>query len=691
MLKVLALGNPNVGKSSLINALAGSDLHVGNWAGSTVSRLEVKATWDGRPIHLIDLPGCYSNLGATAEEKICRQELLTEKPDLLLNVVDSTNVRRNLALTLELLELGIPTIVVLNLWDEHQKAGGGIVPETLKTLLGADVCTTAARSGVGVDQLKHLIASCKTGPQQPYHIDYPAPIEGALSDLEQQGLARWQSLLLLGLDDDSLKDTLEGKALLNGQTSPVRDSLCSCDDPYFAICQARLDALQTVCDDVCSKLPEEIATGSKIDRVVLNQWLGLPLFLLSMLLLFRVTFLFSQPWVSFLSEVKGVAIGWVTAMGLPPLLANFVSHGILDGLGTVAAFIPVLFILYSYLGFLESSGYLSRITFVFDRVMAAFGLPGRALIPLLLGFGCNVASVYATRTLEDPRDRLRVALASPFMACSARLAVFVLFGAVFFPSSGSGIVFGLYVLGLALGLATACLLGLFLPTTEKQLAVMELPAYRLPSLSLILKMAHKQVVHFLKDALQPIMGAVLVVWMLLSFPQGASPEASYYGRLGGGIATVMSPVGITDWRLAGALVPGFIAKEVVIGTLGVSYLGAEKDAPLTFGEGVSKIGQALKGAATETINAFPQLVGLPKLMVETEASSDLQKALKSSASSASALAYMVVVLLYTPCVATIAAINQEFGRKWGLFSLAYQLSVAYVLGGITFWLAGRFL
>jgi ferrous iron transport protein B len=691
MLKILALGNPNVGKSSLINALAGSDLRVGNWAGSTVARLEVQTSWDGRPIHLIDLPGCYSNLGATAEEKICRQELLSESPDLLLNVIDSTNFRRNLSLTLELLELGIPTIVVLNLWDEHQKAGGGILPEALGTLLGASVCTTAARTGVGVEQLRHLIASCKTGPQAPYRIAYPAAIEGALTELEQKGLARWQSLLLLGLDEESLKGTLEGRALLNNQTSPVRDSICSSDDPYFAICQARLDALQTVCEDVCAQLPEVAATGSRIDRIVLNQWLGLPLFLLSMLLLFRVTFLFSQPWVTFLSEVKSVAIGWVSGMGLPPLLANFISHGVLDGMGTVAAFVPVLFILYSYLGFLESSGYLSRITFVFDRVMATFGLPGRALIPLLLGFGCNVASVYATRTLEDPRDRLRVALASPFMACSARLAVFVLFGAVFFPSSGSGIVFGLYVLGLVLGLATACVLGLFLPTTEKQLAVMELPSYRLPSVSLILKMAYRQVVHFLKDAFQPIMGAVLVVWIMLSFPQGSTPESSYYGRVGSGIATVMGPVGITDWRLAGALVPGFIAKEVVIGTLGVSYLGAEKDVSIGFGEGLSKIGGALKAAGTETINAFPELVGLPKLMVETEASSDLQRALRSSASSAAALAYMVVVLLYTPCVATIAAINQEFGRRWGLFSLVYQLVVAYVLGAATFWVASLIL
>lgn len=693
-LQIVTVGNPNVGKSSLINALSGSDLKVGNWPGSTVQRLEVFAQWEDRAIHLVDLPGCYSLLGASAEETICREELLRKSPDLILNVIDATNLRRNLSLTLELLELKVPLIVVLNLWDEFLKRGGGLDIDLLSQRLGVPIVTTSARSGSGTSSLRHLIAHWESPEDQcndrtrGSSIVYSERLAQSLLQLEADGVCRWQALLLLGLDQAAIEANQDLKLFNSPQNLKHRSSWCDDHEAYFEICEARLHHLNALVNGTDDSEPQA-AQGSTIDKIILNRWLGLPIFLASMLVLFRFTFLFSQPWVTFLNELKGVLISWLMGFALPDGLKNFLAHGLLDGLGTVAAFIPVLFILYSYMGFLESSGYLARVTFVFDRIMAALRLPGRALIPLLLGFGCNVAAVYATRTLEEPRDRLRVALATPFMSCSARLAVFVLFGAIFFPQNGSWIIFGLYLLGLFLGLATTVLLGALVPHIKTTPAIMELPPYRIPSALFVAKMAWRQVRSFLEGAALPIVVTVMVIWALSSFPNGPR-EQSYYGLLGRAIATILGPIGITDWRLAGALVPGFIAKEVVIGTLAVSYLGTEAEPALTFGAGIIQIGLSFKTACWETLKAVPELFGLPSFVSETDASTDLQKAIALSASRASALAYLVYVLIYTPCVATLVAIRQEFGTRWAAFSLIYQLAVAYLAAFMVYHLALHF-
>ena len=671
VLRTVTVGNPNVGKSSLINALSGSELQVGNWQGTTVERLEVKMIVAGQEFDVVDLPGAYSLAGATGEEAITRSELIENPPDMIINVVDAGNLERNLAMTLELRELGLPMVVVLNLWDEAVTKGLSIDLPSLSGQLGLPVVATVARGGVGIEELRQALLRPLESTSR---LVYPHGIESAMITLQNQlGVSRWLAGAYLSEDLPHIPELAR----------TLREHIETSQDPFLAISETRLIAVAHICNECISGLGRATSLTTRLDSLVLNRWLGLPIFMLGMLMLFRFTFLFSQPWVDCLQTFKHVLAGWISQLPLPPLLISLLNHGILDGVGTVMAFIPVLFLLYLFMGFMESSGFLARTTFIFDRLMAFIGLPGRALIPLLLGFGCNVASIYSTRTLQDPRDRLRVGLAAPFMACSARLTVFILFGTVFFPQGGSTIVFGLYLLGLAVGLATAGLLGLFLPGGEESAGVMELPPYRFPAPSFVARLARRQVECFLKEATLPILMAALLVWTLMSFPRG-NVEDSVYASCSSGLQKILRPIGVEDWRLAGALVPGLIAKEVILGTLGVSYLGSQPDQAITLAEGTSQMGMAVLHAGMDTLAVVPQLVGAPSFRAATPVPGDLRAVLSKSMSPPAALAYLVFLLLYTPCVATMAAMKQEFGLRWTLASVVYQLSVAYICAWITY-------
>lgn len=657
-MRLVTAGNPNIGKTTLINALAGSDLKVGNWTGTTVERLSVTLKLkNGGVGELVDLPGTYSLSGATSEETVTRHELLNSPPDVILNVVDAGNLERNLYLTLELAELGVPMVLVLNLLDEARAHGIEVDPARLEAELGIPVVPTIASKGQVEGLEEALERAAVPGPTL-----YPSFVEEALSKLAG---SRWQQVACL-IDEPAggaLRADLERSGI----------------DPFLAVAQARYTRARDVVAASTKALEPRRTFTQRVDSVVLNRALGLPLFFLGMLLVFRFTFLFSDPWITFMGTLQEVLAGWIAGLGLAPLVESFAAQGLVNGVGTILAFAPVLFCLYLAMSFLEASGFLARTAFLCDKLMKAVGLPGRAFIPLLLGFGCNVPAIYATRTLASFSDRLRVALAIPFMACSARLTVFTLFAAVFFPTYGSWVVFGLYLLGLAVGLGTAVLVRGLAPSDGDRTGLMELPPYRLPGPRVVLRQAWMRTASFVKGAGGPIMGAVLVVWLLLSIPPGA-PDQSLYARVSKLLLVPLEPLGVTDWRLAGALIPGFIAKEVVIGTLGVSYLGAEPLTPLTFGAGLETLATGFKEAVLGTLAAVPQLVGLPTpTLPPVEAPGGLPAALAGTITPAGALAYLVLVQLYTPCVATIAAIRQEFGRRWAAFSLFYMLFVAYVL------------
>lgn len=670
-LRVATVGNPNVGKSSLINAIAGSNLSVGNWPGTTVDRLSISFDWNEVRIDWVDLPGTYSLAGATSEETITRTELLESPPEVVVNVVDAGNLERNLGLTLELAELGIPMLVVLNLVDEARSHGIEVDARKLSDCLGVEVVETVASSGQGCEQVKAALTRATAARSL---VEYPEFFQVALRQLDETN--RWRAVTLLSEDVPGVVATDQSKA--------ARRGLEQVQDPFLCVAEARLKMARHLTSDVEARSDKGVSRTEKIDRLLLHPILGLPVFLLGMLGVFRFTYEFSAPWIGYLDVVKGVLSGWIVSWHLPPLFESFLVSGVIGGAGTVAAFSPVLFLLYLAMAFLEASGLLARTTFLFDQIMKWVGLPGRSLIPLLLGFGCNVPAVYSTRILPNLGDRLRVSLAIPFMACSARLTVFVLFAAIFFPKTAPYVVLGLYLLGLVLGLLTALVTRRFVPQDSDRTGIMEMPPYRFPSWRATVRQAWLRTYSFLRDAAGPILGAVLLVWFLHQVPAG-KPENSLYAGVSRALTVPLAPLGIHDWRLAGALMPGFIAKEVVVGTLGVSFLGEEPVAAVGLGDGLKELGIGLGVALRETALAVPKLVGVPSAELPADESPNgLSAAIGRACDSAGALAYLVFLLLYTPCVATVAAVRSEFGNRWALFSVVWQISVAWLAGWITY-------
>ncbi len=663
------VGGPNTGKSSLINALAGSQLAVGNWAGTTLERLSARLDLGG-PVELVDLPGLYSLLATSPEETLVVRELLQNPPDLVLNVLDGGNLERSLVLTLELMELGLPMVLVVNLLDEAEAKGLKVDLQALEKALGLPVAGTVASRG----QVAEVWPKVREARIPTPMVLYPEPLERALDHLRPWVPNRALALLAL-MGEENLPLPPEAWEAVRQEGSALAQAGL---DPYLLALEARYAKAREIHDKAVQRVKSLPSLTERLDRVVLHPLLGLPLFLLALLLTFRFTFALSAPWVDLMGQAQEVLSRWIVALSLPPLLQSFLTEGVVAGVGTVLAFTPVLLLLYLALGFLELSGFLARMAFVVDRAMQWAGLPGKAFIPLVLGFGCNVPAIYATRTLSHPLDRLRTALAIPFMACGARLPVFTLFAFVFFPEKAFLVVLGLYLLGLVLGLFTALLLGKLLKAGRGE-GAMELPPYRFPPPRLLWRLAWARTQSFLQGAGGPILLAVLAVWALLHLP---FPGGSPYAALAQALTPLFHPLGLEDWRLVGALIPGFIAKEVVVGTLGVSFFGSEGLMPLGLAEGVRALIDGLLSALAGTLHGLGSLFSL-HLSLAPEPT-PLQAALKEAVSPSGALAYLVFVLLYTPCVATLAALRQVVGGKGALLAVGYQLSLAYLLAFLVY-------
>ena len=638
--EILFVGLPNVGKSSLINNLTGSVLKVGNWTGTTVERRSLmwNPSFTTAPLSVVDLPGSFSLHATSPEEEVTRNVLLepSDGRRLLVNVVDAGQLERDLYLTLELKELNQPMVVVLNLMDEAEKFGIEVDAEKLSRSLNLPVVTSVAVIHHGSDEVQ-------------------AAIEKALEQTD------WSEFKL---------------------KTPETE-------PDFSALERRLEEVFRLTDCVRRS---ELETSTSVwhgrwDRALLNPILGPFLFLLAMLLVFRFTFLLSDPWITFLGTVQEILAGWVAAWPLPAIATSFLGEGLIGGLGTVAAFAPVLFFLYFGMSFLERSGFLPRIAVVADRLLRSFGLSGRSLVPLLLGFGCNVPALSACRTLDSGSEKIRAAIAIPFMSCSARLAVFTLFAAIFFPGREAWVVLGLYVGGLAVGLLSAVLLGKNQGHDEVY-SIVELPPYRFPPARLLARQAWTRTCRFVQGAGRLVCLTVIVVWTLLHIPNGTSSDVmtSAYGRIANGFVPVFRPMGVEDPHMVGALIPGIVAKEVVIGSMATSLSGAEPPEALGFGEGLEKLGDGLLKAVRETVAATVAMVsGLNlDLSPNEEATPELMAALAGRTTAAGALGYMVFILLYTPCVATVAALRDLVGWRWAGVMVFYQLAVAYVFGVLVF-------
>lgn len=669
---VALTGNPNTGKTSLFNALTGSRQHVGNWPGVTVERKEGRFRAPEGEVTVVDLPGIYSLGAASLDEQIAANYLLRERPDLAIVVADASNLERSLYLAVQMLETGIPIVLALNMMDTTAEKGIVIDREKLSALLGVPVVPTVARNKEGIDDLKRqVLAELKESsfPSGTFSLPYGERLRPLLEEMET--FLRGKAEIIPGLpvrtaavkftegdldilaaaEKAGLREGLERILAVTGKTAEESIGY----DLQTAIIERRWGFVSGVTAEAVQRdlsLKARLSISDRIDRVVTSRSLGLPIFFLLTWGMFRFTYALGDPLVEMLEELfesLGARAGELLAgAGLPDILASFLQDGIIGGVGSVVVFFPHIFLLFTFLAILEDSGYMARGAFVMDRLMHMMGLHGKSFIPMLMGFGCTVPAMMGTRILERPRDRMITLLVLPFMSCSARLPVFVLFSGVFFGTWAGSAVFSLYVLGIVVAILSAKLLGSTLFKGESSQLVMELPPYHLPSPGMVLRHAWERGFLFLKKAGTFILLAVVAVWALASFPWGVEygSSESLIGQIGQTIAPLFAPAGFGFWQAGVALFFGFLAKEVVLGTLG-ALLGA---------------GEA--GLAGGLATLFTPL---------------------------SAYAFLVMTLLYVPCAAAVAAFKRETNSwKWTFFMIGYTTAVGY-LGAVLVYQGGRLL
>lgn len=700
---VAVAGNPNSGKSTLINAIAGTRLHVGNWAGVTVEKKEATLDYAGRTIRLVDLPGTYSLSPYTQEEIIARDYLIRERPDLIINVVDATNLERNLYLTVQLLELGIPVVMALNIIDEAEAKGYRINATGIEKMLGVTVVPTSAVKKSGLNDLLNAVVAtaADTKDHGPQQLHYGEDIENALGLLERELAENHQALfdryprrwLLLKLmeGDEQVRSEVGLPAGFATDTALRHLRKAHGEDLEALMADVRYSLAAGLTREVLQK-PElrKMELTEKIDRVVLNRFLGIPIFLAAMWLVFKLTFDLSSPFADWLDAMtSGPFKRWAEAIlgtvGAPDWTVSLVNEGIISGVGFVLVFVPVIFAMMFFITFLEGSGYMARAAFVMDRAMHAIGLHGKSFIPMLLSFGCNVPGVYATRTLENPRDKALTALLLPLMSCGARLPVYVLFTAVFFPDNSGTVIWSLYILGIVLAMVMGLIFKRTLFRGEAPLFIMELPPYRMPSFRSLCIHTWEKGKHFLIKAGTYILAVSILVWFLLNLPWGVETKRdSFLGRTGAAVAPIFEPVGFGTWEAASSLITGVIAKEIVVGTMGEIYAPEQKEEAKekpTLTEDLKEIvvsfGGAVKGAVTSTLGLAGEK--------EEEEPTSLMAAVRTGFTPLSSYAFMTFVLLYMPCVIVGIAMRHEFGTwKWTALAFSYQTALAYIVALIIY-------
>jgi ferrous iron transport protein B len=711
-LTIALAGNPNCGKSTVFNALTGARQHVGNWPGKTVEKKEGSFRLNGREIGVVDLPGTYSLTAYSPEEVIARDFIVNARPDVVIAVMDAANLERNLYLTVQILELGVPVAIALNMSDVAESRGIRIDLERLSVLLGgAPVVRTV---GVRNQGIQELVACALEAPQPAAHglkVDYGPEIEEELLKLEgmigarphivAQFHPRWLALKLLENEEDVVTwvAAMAGGAemLAVARKSIAHLEAVYGDDVDIVVADRRYGFISGLTRQVLKRTrPDRLTVSDRIDQVVANRVLGIPIFMMMMYVVFRLMQDVSAPFLNWVDAViTGPIARWsdalLSAVGGPEWLRSLVVDGVIAGVGGVLAFLPGLMVLYFFLALLEDSGYMARAAFVTDRFMNLLGLHGKSFIPMILGFGCGVPAIYATRTLENERDRILTGLLVPLMSCSARLPVYVVFGLAFFGDDAGKLIWAMYALGIAMALLVGALFSRLVFKRDQDAAfVLELPPYRLPTLRGLWIHTWGRTRDFAKKAGTVILVVTVLLWVLLNLPWGVENQRdSVFGSVSATIAPALEPLGFGDWETAGALMSGFVAKEIVVSTMSQVYVGAE-EAPAqetpTLGEDVSEIaggfGRAVLEAAKSLLSIVPgiELRSAEKVTEDTT----LSAAVRNRFTPLAAVALVTFILLYVPCVATLGAIRHEYGRKWAIFSAAYQLALAWGVAFVVF-------
>lgn len=730
---ICLVGNPNCGKTTLFNALTGSRQKVGNWPGVTVDKKSGVYVFEGEEVEVVDLPGIYSITPAASsgeDERIARDYILTDEAKIVVNIVDASNLERNLYLTAQLIEMRVPVLVAVNMLDIAQKHKIEVDLKALERELGCPVVGLIAAREQGVAELKRAIGAFLENPAAaPMNVSFDERIEktrGLVTQaLQQSGVKRpeWFALQLIE-GAPGIEQKLPQQALSKVQNELEALNAAFDGDADIAVADARYGFVGGAVSKALVRRGETGGTMTdRIDRVVLNRWLGLPIFLVVMYAMFLFTQNLGSAFIDFFDiTFAGIFVDGfgrlLESVGSPEWLKVLLADGIGGGLTTVSTFIPPIFFLFLFLAMLEDSGYMARAAFVMDRLMRALGLPGKAFVPLIVGFGCNVPAIMATRTMDKASDRIITIMMAPFMSCGARMPVYVLFALAFFPTNGQNLVFGIYLIGILAAVLTGFLIKRVVLPGEVSAFVMEMPPYHLPTLKGVMLRTWDRLKSFLNRAGRVIVVICAVLGFLNSWGTDGSfgnedSKNSVLAEIGQTIAPVLAPMGVTqeNWPAAVGVFTGIFAKEAVVGTLNSLYDQMARDENAAHGgegepkeeeagdegwslaailaeaggtvvDNLAELGSALSdplGIAVDDLSDTAEAAASQEVSVTTV---DMMQ--KLFGSQLAAFAYLMLVLLYMPCVAAIAAVYREAGTAWTLFLAAWTTVLGYSTATIVY-------
>lgn len=709
------VGNPNCGKTSLFNTLTGSKHQVGNWPGVTVEKKTGHYQHNGYTISLVDLPGTYSleseDDSVSLDEKIARDYVASREADLIINILDASNIERNLYLSSQLIEMRVPMIVVLNMMDAVQREGVIIDHIQLSQKLGCPVVPVSAAKGMGIHALLATInQACEAKPIPLLSVPYHSAIESAVSELESQITAnncdrRWLALRLIENDTLALKLC---PATVLAKLEGIRQNIevLANEEIDILAADARYGLVnQLVTDCVFKHNQVSKNISERIDHIVLNRFLGIPIFLMVMYSMFMFTINIGNIFVDFFDQIVGAFLvdglnNWLHQLNWPDWLIVILSQGFGGGIQVVATFVPIVGFLFIFLSILEDSGYMSRAAFVMDRFMCLIGLPGKSFVPMIIGFGCNVPAIIATRTLDNPRDRILTNLMNPFMSCGARLPVYALFAAAFFPVGGQNLVFGLYLFGILIAVLTGLIMRHTLLRGKAAPFLMELPNYHWPSLQSVYIKTWERLKGFIVNAGKVIVPMVLVLNILNSWGMDGSfgkenSQQSVLSEIGRQLTPLFRPMGIQNdnWPATVGIFTGVLAKEAVVGTLDALYSQMAVNTAEETPEEFILVNALLKACTSVTEHILeladrvldPLGMNLGDLADTANIADKQQVKLDTYAVMQSqfdgtegAFAYLLFILLYTPCVAATAAIYRETSPGWAAFTVCWTTGIAYL-------------